>query len=714
MRTRKLGCILLFALLEYGWNLQAQTTLTGTVVDKDERSLPGVRVDFSNGWVKTTTDIDGKFTVSYPDTLQNRRISFRFFGYKTKNLLVNKGQQFLKVVLLDSVYRLSGITVSAPRNGRFSDYSAQTLRMSSLDIVTNPSAMADIVGGMRGLPGVQSNDNDGRLIIQGGNSDESQIYINDLIVANPYYLSSKNSGTRNRFTSDLFSGIVLQSGGFNAEFGQALSGVVNLNTIDREEMTAKTDISLSSAFVSLTHIDKKPSFAYRASISYMNLFPTEKLAAWEYDWKKPYQSISSDVFLTKEFSPNTRLTVQWNGSYTNGMYSEKNIDDRKLENKFEQTYLYGQVNFYHTFNEQFSLSAASNVIVDKSSGTGLQYPGDKSVSTNIWNHSKITLQYKYRRITNRTGVEWINNPYTETYSLDTDYQRELQNRLASAYNDTKWFLSDNFTASAGLRGEYSIYLKKMNLAPRLYLAYQPAAGNTFSLALGDYFQLPSLDYLKMTNLLDFASVRKISAAYSYVKDNTKFQLDSYYKKYGNLAGYSQEQPLSPSGNGYGYGADVFWRSNFKSLEYWLTYSYNHTRKKFDHFPRPVAPPQVAAHAFNLTLKYWMAPLKSLLSVCQYVSSGSPYYSPVFPYTELGLTPCHSNLDLSWSYLPKQWIIVHIGCKNVLGRKNTYGYEYSEMNPGLRKEITAASNRFVFAGVFITLSRTKKLNQLKSL
>ena len=716
MKNRDLQCILLFIAIECGLNLQAQTKLNGMVVDKNDRSLPGVSVDFSNGRVKTTTDSDGKFSISYPDTLQNRRLSFRYFGYKTKNVSVNKGQESLKVVLLDSVYRLGSVAVSVPRNGRFSDYSAQTIQMTNFDIVTNPAAMADIIGGMRVLPGVQANDNDGRLIIQGGSPDESQIYINDLIVANPYTLSSKNSGARNRFSPDLFSGIVLQSGGFNAEFGQALSGIVNLNTIEREDMAAKTDISISSVFVNMTHIDKKTSYAYRANVSYSNLFLTEKLIGSEYEWKKPFQSIVSDIFLTKEFSPATRLTAQFNGSYANGAYSGKNIDDMELDTHLEQIYLYGQINFYHSFNNQFSLSAASNLIVENNSGTGLQYSDDKSASENIWNHNKFTLQYKSGRITNRTGAEWMTNPSAETYSLNADYRRELRNNLGSVYNDTKIFLSDNLTASAGLRGEYSVYLKKANIAPRLYLAFQPVKNNTFSIALGDYFQLPSADYLKMTDNLDFASVRKVSAAYSYVKNTGKFQLDTYYKKYRNLVAYSQKQSLNHTGNGYGYGygADVFWKSNFKTLEYWLTYSFNHTRKKYDDFPEAVAPAYLAAHSFNLTLKYWMSPLKSMLSVCPYVSSGSPYYSPVFPHVKLGVTPYHSRLDVSWSYLPKQWLVVHFGCQNVLGRKNIYGYEYSEIHSDRRKEITASSDRFVFLGVFITLSQTKKLNQLKSL
>ena len=695
MKTKYLICLLILISLEFKLNLSAQTKLSGTVVDKSNHSLAGVNVDFSNGIVKTTTDIDGKFMLSYPDTLQNRRLTFRYFGFKVKNVSVNKGQESLKVVLLDSIYNIKGVTVSAPRNGRFSDYSAQTIKMSVIDIGTNPAALGDIIGGMRVLPGVQTNDNDGRLIIQGGSPDESQIYINDLIVSNPYALSSKNSAGRTRFSPDLFSGVVLQSGGFNAEFGQALSGIVNLNTIDRDEMTAKTDISVSSIFTGLTHIDKKPSYAYRASAGYSNLFLTEKLIGSEYDWKKPFQGINTDLFLTKELSSVTQLTAQFNGSYSGGIYSGMNIDSVKFESHVEQTYLYGQINFYHTFNKLFSLSVASNMIAEKTSGTGAQFPGDKFVTESIWNHNKITLQYKSGRITNRTGAEWMNH-------------------LACVYNDTKMFLSNNFTVSAGLRGEYSVYLKKANIAPRLYLAYQPATGNIFSLTWGDYFRLPSTDDMKMTDNLDFVSVRKLSASYSYVKNAGKFQLDTYYKKYRNLVTFTQEGTTDHSGTGTGYGADLFWKSNFKSLEYWLTYSFNHTRKKYEAFPEAIAPPYVAAHSLNLTLKYWIAPLQSMLSAGSFVSSGSPYYSPLFPYTKSGVTPYHSRLDVSWSYLPKPWIILHFGFQNVLGRKNIYGYEYSETIPDRRRAITASNDRYVFVGAFITISRNKKLNQLKSL
>jgi hypothetical protein len=705
--------LLCFALV--GFSVQAQTRLTGRIVDTDDRALPAVLVDFNNGFIRTISDNEGNFSLTYPDTLTNSRIRFQAFGYKTKSMIVGRGQQSMKVVLLDSVYGLSSVTVLAARNGRFSDYSAQTVQMSMFDIVTNPAAMADIIGNMRVLPGVQTDDNDGRLIIQGGSPDESQIYINDLIVANPYSVSMENVGARSRFTPDLFFGTVLQSGGFNAEFGQALSGIVNLNTKEREQMSAKTDIAVSSVYSGLTHIEQKPSYAWRASVDYSNLFLTEKIIPSAYECIKPYQSVRSDIFLTKNFSPDTRMTAQFNGSYANGVYAYANVDSMESENSLTQSYLYAQTNFYHTFDDRFSLSAAANMIVDTRSNTELLHANGNFSAQNIWNHSKITLQYRSHRIVNRTGVEFIFNPLRETYAPSGyDYRQSLQNNLAGVYSDTKIFLSGNLTASAGLRGEYSVRMRKFNVAPRLYMAYRLNGANIFSVATGDYFQLPSPDYLKMADNLDFTSVRKVTASYSYVEKESKLQVDAYYKKYNKAVTYSPEGFAGNSGNGYAYGADVFWKNNIHSLEYWATCSFNRTRKKYDGFTEAVEPPHVARYSANLTLKYYISSLKSMAAASGFISSGRPFYSSDFPRTKLGETPHHSRVDISWSFLPKQWIVVHFGCQNVLGRKNIYGYEYSETTPGVRRAVTAASERFVFLGVFITLSRSKTLNQLKSL
>ena len=708
--------IVIFMSLHFG--SKAQSRLSGEIIDKANAPVPGVLVDFADGLVQTTSDSDGKFSLLYPDTVTNRVIQFYVFSYKKKRMQINKGQEKIRVILLDSLFELKNVVISAPKYGRFSDYSAQTIQMSTFDIVTNPAAMADILGNMRVLPGVQTNDNDGRLIIQGGSPEESQVYINDLIVMNPYSLSAANSGVRSRFTPDLFDGIVLQSGGSNAEFGQALSGIVNLNTKEKETMEAKTDVSVSSVFIGLTHIDKKPSYSYRASLTYSNLAPYQQLFPDKYEWNKPFQQIQADFFLTKDFSAKTRVTAQLNLSNTGLDFVRFNVDSVRFNNDLKQNYLYAQVNVYHEFNRQWNLSLASNVVVDDFSGTEVQSINDRIKSTNIWNHNKINLQYAKENIVNRTGLEYIHNPYKETYTLGLEYKNKISNDLLSFYNDTKLYLTNNLTASIGLRSEYSNYLNQFNFAPRIYVGYQLNPGNIVSASVGEYFQLPAMEYLKLSDAITFASATKGTVSYSYVKKSSKLQVDAYYKKYKNAITYQQGQyqpvDIANDGSGYGLGTDVFLKNNFKSLEYWLTYSYNDTKKRQAYFAEKVIPDYVARHSFNATLKYWIAPLKSMLGGSYNIASGAPYYNELLPHNKLGTTPLRNRLDIAWSYLPRSNIILHFGCQNLLGYKNVYGYHYSQINPGVRSEITNPSTRFFFVGLFITFSHDKNLNQLKSL
>ncbi len=697
----------------------AQNKLSGEILDRSNLPIPGVLISFDNGSIRTTSDMAGKFSLNYSDTVKNRRIYFEAFGYKNKSALINKTQSELRVVLVDSAYNLKSITVSAPKYGRFSDYSAQTIQMSTFDIVTNPAAMADMIGNMRVLPGVQVNNNDGRLIIQGGNSDESQIYINDLLVMNPYNLTSKNTGVRTRFSSDLFEGVALQSGGYNAEFGQALSGIVNLNMKEKKQIESKTDISLSSVFAGLTQMGQTKTSAYKASLSYTNLGPYSKVVPDDYSWKKHPEQISADLFFTKEFSPKTKLITQAQFSNSALNYSYLNVDSISFNQDMKETYFYIQANLYHRFNDKWNFSIGSNLIIDDMSGTEVKLKGDNVSNTNTWNHNKATLQYSSGKITNRTGIEYIYNPFEETYSLEQeDYNTDLDNNLLAIYNDTKLYLTNSLTMNFGLRSEYSPYLKELNLAPRGYMAYRLNRENIISASLGEYYQLPSLNYMKLSNNIDFTSVTKGTLSYSYVEKQSKFQVDTYYKKYNNAVTYSQEAfipvDLKNDGKGTGWGADVFWKSNFKTLEYWLTYSYNNTEKKYAYFQEEIKPSYVADHSLNITLKYWISPLKSLIGTNYNVSSGTPYYNTSNPYNELGTTPYRNSLDVSWSFLPKPWMIIHFGCQNVLGYQNVYGYEYSKVNPGVRKPITTPDTRFFFIGLFITFSHDKKANQLKNL
>lgn len=79
---------------------------------------------------------------------------------------------------------------------------------------------------------------------------------------------------------------------------------------------------------------------------------------------------------------------------------------------------------------------------------------------------------------------------------------------------------------------------------------------------------------------------------------------------------------------------------------------------------------------------------------------------------------YNDLSLSFSYLISQQTIVYLSINNLLGFNNIYSYKYANNrnNIGIyeRQNIRPSQKRFIMLGLFITLSKNKKLNQLDTL
>ena len=105
------------------------------------------------------------------------------------------------------------------------------------------------------LPGTQTVGEDGRLYVRGGEADETQTFVDGIRVAQPYGSMVPNLPTRGRFSPNLFSGMSFSTGGYSAEYGEALSSVLLLNTKE-EETQKKTEISLMTVGLGLANTQK--------------------------------------------------------------------------------------------------------------------------------------------------------------------------------------------------------------------------------------------------------------------------------------------------------------------------------------------------------------------------------------------------------------------------------------------------------------------------
>ena len=227
--------------------------------------------------------------------------------------------------------------------------------LKPLDVVTTASALGDFVGALQTLPGTTTVAEDGRLFVRGGDAGETQIFIDGIRVFAPYTPTTNNIPTRGRYSPFLFDGITFSTGGYSAEYGQALSSVLLLNTIDEPDQE-KTEIALMTVGGGLGNTQKWENRSLSVNASYINLAPYIAAFPDRNDWQKPFETFAGEtVFrnkfkngllklyaafdttnfqLTQEdinFSEGVNFQLKNSNFYTNASYSGELSSDLKIE-----------------------------------------------------------------------------------------------------------------------------------------------------------------------------------------------------------------------------------------------------------------------------------------------------------------------------------------------------------------------------------------------
>lgn len=705
----KKACVLLWCIVGSVFCF-AQSVLTGSVMNNKANSIGGVHVKYKNqGSISNT---NGQFVINIPDSLTSFELVFSSIGYKTKKMKVYNGEKDIVVILEDSVVVLEDVTIRSAKYGRIGNYAVQMIPLKPLDIYTSPTALGDIIGAQKMMPGVQSNENDGRLIIQGGDVDESKVYIDGLLLHKPYSLSSKNSSIRSRFSPDIFSGISLQSAGFSAQFGDALSGVLSLNTLDA--LKPKIDFNLNTTGLESSIIHNTKSNAFRVNASYMNLSPYGSVMKDDYNWDKYFTQSSFNWFSIHNIK-NIKLKANISYSDAKVAYHIDDIDNVKLSNDFFERDILGNLVMDMTVNPKWNIYVGANWGYNYFKGTDVNLRHDSIFDKSINSHIKANLLYHNSRMSNIVGVEDVFSKFDERYHYQNNYYLYYKNHSIAVFDELSVYLNENWNLNISGRVDYSSYLKKISFSPRIYLGYKINANNNLSFSTGKYNQLPDQELLKFSDKLDYRSAYNSTITYDYVKGASKLQLDVFYKKYDNLVCYEKtgiiNTNLANKGKGESYGMSLFWKYNIQHLEWWLSASHIEANIKKNDYPTKLVPDYLAKNKLNITAKYWISSLKSMVGMSFFIDDGAVFYNS--QTYEKKHSPSRHQLDVSWSYLAKPGVILHVGCKNIYGRKNVYGYEFSKIHASQIRPISTANKQFIYIGVFITLSKSKR-NQLNSL
>ncbi len=221
-------CVLSFAFSLFSPSFaQQRGSIQGKVIDATKSEpLIGVNVLIKGTYYGATTDVDGKFEIKNVAAGQYT-LNFRLIGHKEleyTGVVVKAGDATVVNTKLQETALTLGQEVvvvgQKPMMDPAETQSATTI--SSKDIQV--SAVQDVKDVVSQQVGVVAADNE--IHIRGGRSYENAYLLNGINIQDP--LSGTGFGLQ--LSSNSIGEMEVITGGFNAEYGQATSGIINVKT----------------------------------------------------------------------------------------------------------------------------------------------------------------------------------------------------------------------------------------------------------------------------------------------------------------------------------------------------------------------------------------------------------------------------------------------------------------------------------------------------
>jgi vitamin B12 transporter len=709
----------------------AQVKISGSIKDNKGNGIPGASISIKNSYDGATCDSSGNFSFKTMETGQHTLV-FTNIGYKEieQPVLIEKVPLVFNIVLREKLDELKAVSVTA---GTFEagDRKKAATVLNSIDVVTVGGANADITSAIKTLPGAQQVGEQEGLFVRGGAGYETKQIIDGTIVNNPFYSSAPDIAGRGRFSPFLFKGTVFSTGGYSALYGEALSSVVILESIDIPEKS-QASASLSSVFLGAGYqqVDKNKTSSWGVNYGYTNLQPYFELIKQKPDYFRVPELHSADAnFRIKTKKGGMIKFYSTFASLQTGL-RRPDIDSSSLKDAFgiKNYNWYNNVSWKESLGKGWKMNIGLSYSINKDNidqqiqdqannlnTTGLGYiDGKNFVLDNRSDLSQVRAVFEKRLrgiSTIRFGSEYW---YGYQKSIYNSYTSVLKDHFNAVFAETDIYITNGLAAKIGGRYEYSSIINEANIAPRLSLAYKTSKDAQMSLAYGIFYQKPENTQLITSTKLGYTKAVHYLANYIKTTNDRTFRVEAFYKKYDDLV---KTAPVyNNSGNGYAQGIEFFWRDKktIKNLDYWISYSYLDTKRDFANYPVQLQPTFATPHTLSVVTKRFVTEWKTGFNFTYTFATGRPYYN--FQYNNIegkyniadrGETKDYHNVGFSMNYLPnlgkkdaKTFMVIVASLTNVLNFDQVYGYNYSYN--GLKKEaITPPAKQFIFLGVFFS-------------
>lgn len=589
---RMIIVLLMFTLISVNYGQNKQGKIRGTVTDHNTgEKLIGVNIlVLEKENTGTSTDLDGQYELpSLPDG--NYNLKFSLVGYEsvTINVLLNKSiDKILNVEMNEKAIKVDEVVVTGTKRNTLDDIRPSTIDIKPLDVKNLAGGAEDVLRSLTSLPGVTGiSDMSSQFAVRGSGPEQNLILIDGFEVINPYRLY----GFTSMFNPETVSEIDLQTGGFNAEYGDRLSSVLSVRS-----RSGNTDRLLSGKInTSLTNMNlilegrlpffENGSFLFSARRTYYDMIVGPILKSskvFDGEVALPnFKDVQGKLVMPINSSNILQLNVLASGDGMSLVSSagREQIDSISAADNSNNSL----VGLSYRFIPNDDLMVETQLSYYQNGGVGTmmmnmadptQYDEELSrqdtagISLMSWDQ-KYDYKYTKRSLLQKVfwkkgmhslefgyGVDALRTDVTNHIKLNDNYREYLESMgqvyptditESLSYNKYNMFVSDalamdKVTIKAGLRMDvYPMLKKEVFLSPRVNISYRLDETSTLRAAYGRYYQSPGMEKQDMWNNISYNKERLgnimpesaehfIMGYEKMLNERWQFKTEGYYKK----------------------------------------------------------------------------------------------------------------------------------------------------------------------------------------
>lgn len=602
----------------------------GTVLDKDSKSsLPFANVFVLNTdpVIGTTTDLDGNFIIKdLPIGRYSLKVSY--IGYSdglVSGFLHGSGKEtILTIELTEQVQTLGDVIIQSDNTEPLNEMATVSARsFDSEETKRYAASISDPARMVQVFAGVSGTDDASNEIVIRGNSPHWMLWkLEGVEIPSPNHFAEEGytSGAVSILSTNMLGNSDFYTGAFPADYGNALSGVFDLNL--RKGNNRKNEFTIQAGVLGIDLSAEGPFkkgydgsflFNYRyATLSLLNNFNIEVSE----NALPNYQDLSYKFHLPTKKSGNFSF---W------GIGGLSDVDEKYIPNASEpENFQYGYSDVTNT--GMYATGLTHNYFPDNKSY--IQTVISKSMSFSSEDYQTMTtagllhgslydsLQKKAirfssfynRKLSGRTTVRVggiVNllgyNYFSKTFDDNTQIWNKFMDSegntsLYQWYVQAKYKFTDKVVLTGGLHYSYFALSADQSLEPRLGLTFAMKNQQKLGFGLGQHSRHENLlvyfvdtdvsensEYLPNKNL-DLTKANHFVVSYErMIRKNLNIKTEAYYQYIPNLpvpvnpekfnspafGGLSVSDTLDNIGKAKNYGVELTLQKYFSNDYYFL-------------------------------------------------------------------------------------------------------------------------------------------------